>query len=101
MPQSLVYHDSITLVTYIISAEATVRIETPTVMVREDEGVAMVCVIVEDAEDDCPIVFPFEVDFITNDGSASKYTTIFHYSPSRPSILSSLLNKLSRVSRLC
>ena len=91
------YHDSITLVTYIISAVATLRIESTTVMVREDEGVAMVCVIVEDAEDDCPIVFPFEVDFVTSDGNASKYRTIFHYSPSRPSFLSSLPKNISRV----
>ena len=76
---------------------ATVRIESTIITVREDEGVAMVCVIVEDAEYDCPIVFPFEVDFVTNDGNASKYTTIFHYSPSWPSFLSSLLNKISRL----
>ena len=59
---------------------ATVRIESTIMRVREDEGVVMVCVIVEDAEDDCPIVFPFEVNFVTNDGNASKYRTIFHCS---------------------
>ena len=45
-------------------------------MVREDEGVAMVCVSVQDPTVDCPIAFPFEIDFTTSDGSASKYKTI-------------------------
>ena len=60
---------------------ATVRIESMyTIMrVRENEGVVIVCVTVEDAEFDCPIAFPFEVDFVTNDGNASKCKTIFHY----------------------
>ena len=72
---------------------ATIRIESTTVMVREDEGVAMVCVTVQDAEYDCPIVFPFEVNFVTSDGNASKYTTIFHYSLSEPSFFPAYLRR--------
>ena len=49
-------------------------------MVREDEGVAMVCVTVQDPTVDCPITFPFEVDFTTSDGNASKYKTTVYYS---------------------
>ena len=64
-------------------------------MVREDEGVAMVCVTVQDPTVYCPITFPFEVDFTTSDGNASKYTTILHYSLSWLPFLSSLLKKIS------
>ena len=67
-------------------------------VVREDEGVAVVCVSVLTSENDpCPITFPFLVNFITSDGSASKYKTMFHYSLSQPPFLSSLPKKISRV----
>ena len=66
------------LLSYLIFAEATIRVDTTTVMVREDEGVAMVCVSVQDPTVPCPIVFRFELDFVTSDGNASKYKTIFH-----------------------
>ena len=65
-------------------------------MVREDEGVAMVCVSVEYPTVPCPIVFPFELDFVTSDGNASKYKTVFYYSLHGP-FLSSLLKKMARV----
>ena len=42
-------------------------------MVHEDEGVAMMCVSVEEPTVPCPITFPFQLDFVTSDGNASKY----------------------------
>ena len=80
----------ILLLCYLISAEATIRVDTTTVMVREDEGVAMVCVSVEEPTVPCPIVFPFEVDFITSDGNASMYKTIIFHPLSLPPFLSSI-----------
>ena len=64
------------LSSYSISAEATLHIETTPVVVREDEGVAMVCVSVQDPTVDCPIAFSFEVNVITSDGNASKYSIL-------------------------
>ena len=61
---------------YFISAEAILCIETTPAMVREDEGVAMVCVSVQDPTVPCPIAFSFEVNVITSDGNASKYSTL-------------------------
>ena len=45
-------------------------------VVREDEGVAMVCVSVQEPTVDCPIAFTFVVNVITSDGNASKYSPL-------------------------
>ena len=55
--------------------EAVVGLERTSYEVLENVGVVGVCVIVFSSNLSCPIDYPFEVRFSTNDGSAG----ILHY----------------------
>ena len=48
-------------------------LEIPEVMVKEDVGVAEVCVVVNSPVIPCPVIFPLEILFTTSDISAGKF----------------------------
>ena len=50
-----------------------VGLEIPEVMVKEDVGVAEVCVVVNSPVIPCPVIFPFEILFTTSDITAGKF----------------------------
>ena len=56
----------------VLPAAAVVGLERTFYNVPEDVGVVEVCVIVYVPSGSCPIAFPFDVSFSTNDGSAGK-----------------------------
>ena len=53
---------------------AVVSLEQTLYSVTEGDEDVEVCVIVSSPNNDCPIDFPFNIDFSTSDDSAGKYT---------------------------
>ena len=58
---------------YSKSPVSEMGLEIPEVMVKEDVGVAEVCVVVNSPVIPCPVIFPLEILFTTSDVSAGKF----------------------------
>ena len=50
-----------------------VGLEIPVLMVKEDVGMAELCVVVNSPVIPCPVIFPFEILFTTSDITAGKF----------------------------
>ena len=66
----------LTMYVILFVSDATVGLETESLEVNEDGGVAEVCVVVSTPQITCPIDFPFEINVHTHDSTASKTSTI-------------------------